>query len=255
MITDTLKHIGLNEKEISVYEMLLQVGIASAPQLGRELGMPRQTVYSITSKLVKEGFVEQSDKRGVTQFIADPKQLFAVIEEKKKSLDASKKHLEAEIPKLLKKTGTKTLPKVNYYEGREGLKRLFDSILTYYKDGGAKEFRGYGVNRFEDAMPDNFMQNFVKKRYGMHVITKLLIGKGSDDFGIVNAETTLGRTVKRIDMDSQKAALYIVGTRLYLFSYEDNMGVMVENAAMAKLMKSIFETQWEETKYVHPKSE
>ncbi len=249
MISETLQNIGLSGNELKAYETLLKVGVASAPQIARELNLPRQTIYSIMTKLSQDGFVEQSTKRGVTQFIADPSKLFLLIENKKKILDSSKKTLENEIPKLLKKFQAKNIPKIQYYDGRDGLKRLFESILDLYKKGVTKEFRGYGVNRFKDAIPDNFLANFVKKRGQYNVLTKLFIGNGPDDFGITGEDNSYGRTIKHINMDPQKAALYIVGDRLYLFSYDENVGVMIEHKSMAQLMMAVFESQWDETKH------
>ena len=65
---------------------------------------------------------------------------------------------------------------------------------------------------------------------------------------IFSPENVLGRTIKQLPMDPQKASLYIVGDRLYLFSFEDKVGVMIENKAIARLLNEIFGIQWEQTK-------
>lgn len=241
----TLKELGLSAKEAAVYKLVLLSGSVSASQLGRELSLPRQTVYSLLEKLVAMRAVAQSDREGVRQFSADPESLLAIIREKKQRLDGEQAALERELPEILasKRRKVRNFPKVQYYEGDDGLLRLFESILTYYKTSGDKEFRGYGVNKIGTPLA-GYLHDFVKKCYKMGVNTKLMIGRGPDDFYDKSAGKKLGRDVKRLDMDEQNAGAYLVGGRLYLFSYTDNVGVMIENETIIKLLTAVFDAQW-----------
>ena len=242
-----LQQLGLGQNEKSVYLCLIRTGGCSAPQLGRELGLPRQTVYSILQKLVGDGFIEQGDSKGIKQFYADPNQLLNLVEKRKILLDKGKKTLEEEIPKILQRTKNRSFPKVQYYDGEVGLKKLFDSVLDIYKKGGPKEYRGYGINNITGVM-SGYVEHFIKERSKFNVQTKLFIGRGIDDFGITGSRNSLGRDVKHLNIDPQKAGFYIVANRLYLFSFEDNVGVMIENPAIVKLFRDIFDLQWEQAK-------
>jgi hypothetical protein len=57
-----------------------------------------------------------------------------------------------------------------------------------------------------------------------------------------------GRKIKHIDIEPQKSGVYLVGDRVYLFSYEDEVGVMVENKNIANFLKEIFEVEWRQSK-------
>ncbi|TAK57259.1 hypothetical protein EPO17_02440 [Patescibacteria group bacterium] len=109
------------------------------------------------------------------------------------------------------------------------------------------KFRGYGINYFYGSL-ESFLQNFVKERYGYGVKTNLFIANAPDNFNIVDEKSALGRTVKHLDMEEQKAALYLVANRAYLFSYADNVGVMIENQAIIQLLKDVFDDHWEKSK-------
>lgn len=245
MIEDTLKKIGLTDKEAQTYLALIKLGPSTAAEIGREVGLPRQTIYTIVESLVDRGYLDQGDRRGVKLFLADPSKLFELIEKQKKTLDEQHTVLERELPKLLerqKRRGPEV--RVRYYEGVSGLKRLFNSILDYYRLGKSKEFRGYGVNKFRETALGDYFYEWVRKRHGYSVAAKLFIARGPDDFGITDAIGTYGRTIKHLGMDPQKAGMYLIGDRIYLFSFEDNLGVMVENAAITGLLRSVFDDHW-----------
>jgi HTH-type transcriptional regulator, sugar sensing transcriptional regulator len=251
MIAKLLKEIGLNEKEAQIYLSLVKLGTSSAAEIAHEVKLPRQTVYSILQPMVEQSLVEQSDKRGVKQFFTDPNHLLVLLDNQGKEIDKSRRQLEKEIPKLIEKQKrAKELPKVQYYEGRDGLKRLFENILEQHRRGKDKVFRGYGINKFRETL-GKFLYDFVRKRARYGVTTNLFIGQGPDDFEITE-KTRYGRNVKRLKIDPQQAGIYLAGDRVYLFSYDDNVGVMVENKAIVKLLKGVFDDHW--SFYPEPKS-
>lgn len=207
--------------------------------------VPRQTVYTILQHFVKEGLVQQSDKRGVKQFFADPDELLIFVEKKKKELEENQELLKRELPKLFLARKKKfSFPKVTYYEGEQGFKRLFAHILLQYKKGERGIFRGYGINTIHGLL-NEYIPDFIKERHELGAQTHLFIGRGPDDFEITDQSKAYGRTVKRLNMNPQTAGLYIVGNRLYIFSYQDLVGVMIENDAMATLCRSVFDEHWE----------
>jgi sugar-specific transcriptional regulator TrmB len=246
MIKKVFLQLGFSEKEYDVYATLLNIGLASAAQVAREMVLPRQTVYTIVQHLVAEGVLDQSDKRGVKQFFADPDKLLAVIEKKKQELDKNHDELKREIAKnFLTGKKKKSFPKITYFEGERGLKRLFAAILEQYKKGERGVFRGYGINTIHGLLSE-YIPDFIKERHELGVETHLFIGRGDDDFEITDRSKAYGRMVKRLSMNPQTAGLYIVGNRLYLFSYHDLVGVMIENDAMATLLRSVFDDRWEQ---------
>lgn len=255
MIKNILIKLGLSDKEIEVYLALLGVGTSAASSISRQLNMPRQTVYSILEKLVESGFIEQSDKRGVKQFFCNPNDLLSVIEKQKTQLEKNREVLEKELPLIMaSRKRSPTFPKIQYYEGEKGLKRLFNNILDVYKksgkDGGDsknganKIFRGYGINNTKNLLHGHASE-FVADRFKQGIETRLFIAEGPDDFEITNQPDALGRTIKRLRMDQQKAGMYVVDKKVYLFSYENNFGMIIEDEAVAKLIRDVFDTQWE----------
>ncbi len=246
-VAKILKKLGLSEKEAFVYLALLKTGLAGAARIAREAALARQTTYSLLADLVEKGFIEQSDRKGVRQFYADPNELIKLVGRQRDELEKERKILEQELPKLLVENKRATaLPIVQYYEGQEGMKRLFVNILEQYKKGKLKLFRGLGINRFYGGMEDT-LREFVEKRSAYGVRTNLLIANAPDNFGIHDEQTALGRNVRRLNIDEQQAGIYLVGNSAYFFSYKDNVGVMLENQAIVKFLQDTFDALWEKT--------
>jgi sugar-specific transcriptional regulator TrmB len=248
---NVLKQLGLNEKEILVYKSLLERGASTASSLANVIDLPRQTVYSILQKLCDEGIIEKGPWKGAHKFIADPTNLSSIVRSRQKKLTRIGNTIEELMPELLamRKLGANRKPSVQYYDGVFGLKRLFDEIIEQYKRKEDAVFRGFGINYFENTDIQEILDDFVRERYKYGIKTHLLIGKGGNDFGITkDGSTALGREVRSINMEAQNAGIYLVGDRIYLFSYEDDVGIMIEQKLITQLLKNIFDLEWDRAK-------
>ncbi len=249
MLKKSLQLLGLSDKESKVYVSLITLGKMGVSSLAKSVGLPRQTTYSILKNLVRRELVEQSNENGVKSFFADVSRLEELLENQKKSIENVKQSLAEEMSILRsKQKQPPEFPKVEYYEGRMGLIRLFEDILRQHRVGGVKEFRGYGVNTFRETL-GKFLYTFVRKRHRYGTKTKLFVGEGRDDFNIVDDSSRYGREIKRLNMKPQKAGMYLVGNRIYLFSYADAVGVMIENKAMVELLQNVFEDHWKRVQH------
>lgn len=243
---EIFEKLGLGKKERRVYIACLKRGPAPASKIALEAGLPRQTTYSILSRLIEEGLVEQSDRAGVRSFFADPRKIPSVLERRQTKLAETKRAVEEKMAELLSmKQSVVEFPKVEYYEGEEGIKRFSEEILEYYKKKNIeKVLRGYGVNKFSEGLGDYFAEH-AKKRAELGVETRLLVGKGETDLGLEDELLRKWRQVRQIEMNPQESGVYLVGSRIYLFSYKDKVGVMIENEAIAELLKNTFDDHWQ----------
>lgn len=73
---DSLKHIGLNEKEAQIYLSLLELGKATVLSVSKRSGIKRPTAYLVLESLVEKGFVSRIIKGKKTFFSSqNPKKL------------------------------------------------------------------------------------------------------------------------------------------------------------------------------------
>lgn len=240
--------LKLKKKDRLVYDALIKLRQATTSQVALAALLPRQTAYSILLKLQTFGLVSLSSRSGVKLFIADPEDIYGVIKKKQDELtkvrDETKEHLpyiKQHQRKYFKK------PTVRYYDGAYGLKNLFNSMLDYYdQPGSIKEFRGYGLNTYKNASVRTFLSHFIKKRKKKGVKTKLLIGAGPEDF-TKGKSGQLDISTRHMNVRPQNAGIYILEDKVYMFSFTDNSGLVVENKAIAKFLKDAFDDHWGKT--------
>ena len=77
MIIETLKNIGLTEKEAKVYLATLRKSSQTATEIAKEAKINRVTTYSILEKLLKKGLISTYKKINVQYFDStDPEIVF-----------------------------------------------------------------------------------------------------------------------------------------------------------------------------------
>ncbi len=244
---DNILHsLGCNKKEIQVYLTLLKIGLSNISQISQETKIPRQSLYYILNSLVNHGLAEQTDIRGIKKFAVNIFELKSLIDHKKSELEANKHKIDNEIIRLMAdKSMNSELPKVQYYQGQEGLRRLLTNILNTYSKGKYKTFKGYAINEYYPGM-EKFIENFVEQRHKLGITSELFIPRESD-IDKLGGQNSFGRTFKKIDTEYHKAAFYIVGNKIYIFSYKDGVGIMIENTNLANFFRDIFGDHWNKT--------
>ena len=134
---ETLKTLGLSDKEAKIYFALLQLGPATPYKMAKRSGLKRPTAYVIADELVEKGYAVQAPGNKHT-YIARPPEV--IYEEREEKMLEAKKNLP-ELQAL--KGGVADKPTVLYFEGAEGLKQalmyrikeLHDTeIVGFYAD-------------------------------------------------------------------------------------------------------------------------
>ncbi len=239
---ELLHTFNLNDNEVEALKCLISAEKPIRSSIvAKEVGLPRQTIYSILAKLSSLGLVVVTDQGGTKNFYSSDSELLKYIDLERDRLLKARNLIKGGSAYTIHTVVDHHLPQVHFYSGSLGQRKLFESILDVYKKGKSKKFRGYGINQFSSSkILSDYLKYFVKKRASYGVKTNLFIGEGADDFGI----TSLGRTIKHIKIEAQMAGIYFVMDRMYLFSYKDNIGVMIENKAIVQMLKDIFDDHW-----------
>jgi hypothetical protein len=241
-----ISNLNLGNRPAAVLRELLKLNATvTVSELAQHIHFPRQTLLSVLKQLSAVGLVIQTSKNGKLSYFSNYKQLLRYVESEKLRLDEIKAEIEYQKGiQLPTRTADGQVPRVEFYSGSLALKKLFEDILSLYKQGKNKRFRGYGINYFSDAPElEEYLNYFIKKRASYGVKTDLIVAQGPDGFNITPGKE-YGRSIKKIYIDPQLAGFYMVANRVYLFSYKDNVGVMIENMAIANLLKDVFDDYW-----------
>ncbi|MEN9390063.1 MAG: hypothetical protein RLZZ283_163 [Candidatus Parcubacteria bacterium] len=249
MYVPIFKALGLKKREVRVMRALIHLRIGRTSDIAAECSIPRQTAYSILMKLSERGLITPTSGLGIRKFMCDYGALVRFIDHERERLIEIRKSLASGSSPAPIDEQHSRLPVVTYYEGSLGLRHLFESMLDLYKRKKYTQFRGYGINFFARTFGlEEYLPAFIKKRHALGVSTKLVIAKGPDDFRITDESTRYGRKIKHLPIDEQNAGIYLTGNRTYLFSFKDNVGVMVENQAITQFLQSAFDDHWSRLK-------
>ncbi len=243
MLTDRLKQFGLSEKQIAVYLALLELGPSPASDIATKSGLVRSTTYVLLDELVKEGLAGLGKRKGVAVYLPTPPERFVqYIEEaaaRSASLIGKAKNMLPELKSVYSGIGVR--PKVQFYEGVEGIKAVYEDTLT-----AAESIRAYAsIENIEKVLPDYF-PSYYKRR----------AKKGIKMRAIFPATPEAQNRLKHDDEEERESVL--VSTQKYGFSPEINIyddkiafmsmrekfGVIIESSELASALKKAFELAW-----------
>lgn len=124
--TATLKNLGLEPKEISLYLKLLETGEATPLELSRKTGIKRPTTYIVLQSLELKGLVVKIVRERTTLYAPHhPSKLLAEAKLHVKELESILPHLESLL--IHQEKGG---PKIFVLEGTQALDRAYDNAFT-----------------------------------------------------------------------------------------------------------------------------
>ena len=127
----SLEYIGFSEKEVVVYLALLSLGKGTVTQISRKAGINRPTGYHVLASLSTKELVKVSGKEPKQEYVAESpdqieKMLLKKIENDQTYINEARKI----IPELKSMHNVVDRPKVLFYEGREGMEKVYEDTLT-----------------------------------------------------------------------------------------------------------------------------
>lgn len=236
----SLKKFGLSEKEGNVYLSCLELGETTAGDISIKSNLPRTLVYDILERLINLGLISYNIKASKKHFIAaEPQELLRILKEKEESIKGILPNLE----QLYKLKGIKR-PKVEIYEGKEGMKTIMNNILR----SKIKEFRAYGSSRSSFEIIPAFMDEWHKQRINQKITMKILYNNTKESKEkIKNKPESLKYTKYKfmpIELESPTATI-IYEDKVVLQSWtKDPFAVLIEDEQMAENQKRYFEELW-----------
>jgi sugar-specific transcriptional regulator TrmB len=243
-IKRALINIGLTDKEVTVFMVLLQNGPMFATNIAKNAKLNRTTIYGLLKELSEKGLVSSVNKKESAtryQSIA-PEMLPGYIERKRDELLSSKKDLESVVPQLLlMRSRGKILPKVQFFEGSSGVEQAYEDMLEHNK-----EKMIYALTGLEGAvttLTPKFQDYFISKRVQMGIKAEYII----PDTELARAATLQDvqkmRTPKFIPPQynfNTEICMYDNKVSILSYSQENPVALIIEDETISHAMKQIF---------------
>ena len=231
---------GLSEKQADVYLACLEAGPSKIPQIASSAQIKRTTVYGIVEELVAMGLVRSSYKGKRRLYEAqDPALILAMLEAKKKRMT----EILPDLSKLF--ISHHVRPKINFFEGREGVKKIYDDAL----ECTTKEIKQIvRVRAHNEVVGDAFINEFIRKRIARGIVTRNLHPKHGDLYTEKRGmeDPKLKRYVRYLPPSVFYAAIIMIYDHkvAMVSTKEENFGFIIESKEFSNALSAYFDFMW-----------
>ncbi|MFA6198138.1 MAG: helix-turn-helix domain-containing protein [Patescibacteria group bacterium] len=247
MIKEALQQFGLSDKETAVYMATLEMGDATVQKIARKSNEKRPTTYVLLESLKQRGLVTEHVEKNSRHFYAAPPQtLLHILKDQQRHLERQEFSITKIIPEL------ETLynlsdrkPKVQMYEGVDGLKAIYEDTLRDNKEILAFTGVSEAVTR---ELADWLNADYVARRVKKKVLAKVI----APDTGVaLQYHKSDAKSARETRLVSAQKFPFTIEVNIYnhkvaLVSFKENelIGVLIESPEIARTMRSIFWLAW-----------
>jgi len=241
-LQQTLKKIGLEEKEAKVYLAALELGPTSIQNLARKSTVKRSTVYEMIKNLKKMGLISETTKGKRKLMIAsEPENI-------KKSIAEKGKLLTSILPQLksISNIGF-TKPKIMFFEGKEGIKEIYRDTLK------AKSKMALWISPIQDIVEtvgEDFLIAYIDERVKQGIWIKSLhvSNKKVPTYKYLDPKT-YEKTLRQVrftpeDIDIPDTVAIYDNKVAVMSSKKEGFGFIIESEDYMQTMKTLYEVIW-----------
>ncbi len=234
--------IGFNDKQAGVYLALLELGPSMVSEISTKAGINRTTGYDILEMLVAEGLVSPLGKGKVKKYMAEnPENIVKFAENRIKQAQKVLGEAKKIVPELQSVYKTKEKPVVKFYQGKEGIKRVFEDTLT-----AQSEIVGYGcAESMYESMPE-FYAEYLPKRVRAKIHARGVLPSSPLIKKITKKDKEQLRQTRLLPQKdlNLEIEINIYDNKVLIVSWSENLGIIIESEKIAQAQKQIFELVW-----------
>lgn len=246
-INETLTLLGLTDKEIQIYLACLELGSATVQELANRSGLKRTNIYNYLEDLKQKGLITEIQYKHKALLIAEnPQMLKQRAEKRMTEAKSCVQKIDEAIPELL---GIFSLPgekpKVKYYQGIEGIKKIYDDTLV----AGEPIYAFTDYEKMFDVMTPEYMIKYAENRATKRISFYTLAQPGHWAKKMVALNKEHKREMKLLENAQLETEINIYGNKVALLSFRrPYTGVIIEDRAISQSIKSIWKVLWDKLK-------
>ncbi len=240
---------GLSSEQSTVYQALLDKGPQKAGDLSKWTGIKRGLMYKVLEQLENMGMIIKNENKGSVAVFSPshPSLLLSNLERKEREVSMTKEILKNSIGTLSSKFNLITgKPNVQFFEGKDGIEKILDDTL-----GEKDEVLTYADIEIVEKYFKDVNSRYVEKREKLGMKKRVLVIENEfsinyfsklkennpEYFSVTNIKTV------KTPVAEVEGAIQIYGNKIGIISIsnENLIGVIIEDARINKLFKSMFE--------------
>lgn len=239
-----LETIGLNKNEVAVLLVLLERGPSIVSTIAKAAGLNRSTTYGVLKLLSDKGLASSVKKEGVVRYQSiAPDQLPGYIERRRDVLAETKQQVAELVPqlKLLRSKGN-TLPKVQFFEGEEGVKQAYEDTIENNKGKTLRDITG--VDSIFRRLGEEWVQYYLKKRVRAGICCTDLAPESEWARKVKADEKKYLLNMKFLPAEAAfdgEVDIYDNKVAIFSYSQENPIALIIEDDTVSDMMKKIFD--------------
>ncbi len=244
ILSTKLQELGFTKEEARIYLALLELGSAYVSSIAKKAGVHRVSCYHTLDKLVRRGVVSSFEKNKVKTFAVENPQI--IVNQMEERFHRAKGML----PELLSITNSMAYkPKIQYYEGLQGVKNIFEDSLR-----AKGEVLGYtNLAELPKVLGEEYLRQHALKKSEQGIKTRMLSPLSKEALAYKKHYYPKG-------FDPYLLEILFINPKEFLFEYEINIygdrvslvslnpneliGLTIESAVYAKTQRAIFNLAW-----------
>lgn len=237
---------GFSQKEADVYIALLELGKGTVAQIARKAGINRTTGYDILDNLVNMGVVTISGKEPKQEYRAErPQSIQKYVEREIEKKKEALKEVEKIVPELTTIHNQYDRAKVSFYEGTQGLEKVYEDTLT-----SSESIRAFAtVDDMHRALP-HYFPKYYKRRAGAGINIRAIVPKTPVSIERRKHDKEEAREIAFVPPEKFyfSPEINIYDNKVMIASLREKLGIIIESSEIADAMKKIYELAWAEAK-------
>lgn len=237
-LQNVLVNIGLTGKEAKVYLASLELGPSPASDIALRAKLNRVSTYDILKKLIERGYISTYTQKRIRFFSATEPDLIRN--------DIRQKYLDFKeaLPDLRRLHGSTYVPRIRYYEGIEGVKKVYADTLS-----AKTEIFNYAdsksIREFWPTYDLDYVKERVKRRIYLRGIAPL------DEHGrrVAAENEKMYREIRLVTAGvfafANEINIYDDKVSIVSFGKNEVVGMIIESPEIANTQRAIFMMAWE----------
>lgn len=240
-----LSRIGLKDPEIKVYLTCLEnkQGLFVA-EIAKKTGIKRSTINLILERLTEKKFVTYHLDGSRKLFSAEPPESLLF------HLEDSLNDLRGLIPLLHIASGADKKTKIRFFEGKEGVEKIYADILLTLKISRDPKKEQLAISSGEDVfeLTPEHQKSFINKRVKERIPLRWIAPEDNISRELDKMSDKEFRKMKFFDSKKYKFHIEIdvYADKVALISLDkERSGVIIENKSLAESFRSLFNLLWD----------
>lgn len=239
-----LQLLGLSPKESQFYELLLERGPQTANQLARLSNTKRSTAYLLVDTLLnKKLLTKETTSYKHLLLPVSPDHILSKIKHQRIKLKQTYLSLAKALPDLESTySASKFKPKIRVYQGENGLRTVWQDILTAKKETLIITNQQAEQKVFTRRQHDNFIEDRISHK----IFARVLALHNLEGEKLKAGDPIFYRQTKLFNSDNFTAETYIYNDKIAILDCDqDIIGIIIQSPTIVKTYQSIFHSLWQ----------